>query len=124
MASGVYRTRNDLVTSALEELKVVAYGQPPSADEYNAVDEHVDGFLADMSLREIYSVGNPDAIPFEALEPLAQALARAVGNMFSMSSQETDAMFAKENDPTSPESKLRFITRSRPIGAPSQPDYY
>src|SRR5262245_46603800 len=113
MASVVYRTRADLVNSALSELKVVAYGQPASADEYNAVDEHVDSFLAEMSYRDIYSVGNPDAIPYEVLEPLAQALARYTANVFSLSVQETDAMFDKELSPTSPESRLRYINRSR-----------
>ena len=124
MASTIYKTRRDLIESALSELKVVAYGQPPGAEEYDALDQQVDGFLAEMAHREIYSCGNPDAIPFEVLAALSQALARSTANIFSITTAETDAMFAKELDPTSPESRLRAITRSRPITAPSMPDYF
>jgi hypothetical protein len=124
VASTIYKTRRDLIEHALSELKVVAYGQPPGAEEYDVVDKALDSFLAEMAYRDIYSCGNPDAIPFEVLGSLAQALARHMANAFSIPTAEADAMFAKELDPTSPESRLRAITRSRPIPAPSMPDYF
>lgn len=125
----VYGNRNDLITHALEELKVIAFGQPPSAAEYEATDEHLDMILAEFAARNIVSVYVPQdpneaTIPLEILHPLAQAVARQVANKYSLGVQEVNSMFLPESDPYSPENRLRAVTRSRPTRAPAVPDYF
>lgn len=119
-----YNTRRELILTCLDELKVTSYGTPPSAEEYDAVDTRLDGILGELSARNIVSVGNPDQIPSEILVPLGQVLARHLGTRFSVEAQELDKMFQQEAHPFSPESRLRSIRRSAPVGAPAQPDYF
>jgi len=119
-----YGTRDDLIRACLDELKVTSYGTPPSAEEHNAVDERIDGILAELSARSIVTVGNTDQIPAEIMLPLGQILARYLGSRFSVMVEELERMFGPEAHPHSPENRLRAINRSAPVGAPVQPDYF
>ena len=119
-----YNTREDLIRTTLDELKVTSYGTPPSAEEHNAVDERIDGILAELSARNICTVANTDEIPSELMVPLAQVMARYLGSRFSVAIDELERMFGPESHPYSAENRLRAINRAAPVGAPAQPDYF
>jgi hypothetical protein len=119
-----YGTREDLIRACLDELKVTSYGTPPSAEEFAAVDDRIDGILAELSARSIVTVGNTDQIPNELIVPLGQVLARHLGARFSVMVDELERMLGPEAHPFSPENRLRSINRSAPVGAPVQPDYF
>ena len=119
-----YATRDDLIRACLDELKVTSYGTPPSAEEYSAVDDRIDGILRELSARTIVNVGNTDEIPEEILHPLGQVLARYLGSRFSVMADELDRMFGPEAHPLSPENRLRAINRAGPSWSAAQPDYF
>ena len=119
-----YATRDDLIRACLDELKVTSYGTPPSAEEYSAVDDRIDGILRELSARSIVNVANTDEIPEELLLPLGQVLARYLGSRFSVTADELDKTFLPEAHPLSPENRLRAINRAGPSWAAAQPDYF
>lgn len=119
-----YGTRDDLIRSCLDELKVTSYGTPPSAEEHAAVDERLDGILMELSARNVVTVTNTEQIPTELIVALGQAVARQLGSRFSVTVEEMERMFGPEAHPFSPENRLRSINRAAPVGAPVQPDYF
>ncbi len=119
-----YVDRNRLVLEILEELKVTAAGQPAAASEIDTVDKSLDSALKELAARHIVPIADADAIPAEYLTALSQALARMMANKFSISNEETEAMFAKEDSPFSPENRLRAIKNSGPAYVPQVPDYF
>jgi hypothetical protein len=124
LASPVYADREKLIQTVLEELAIVAYGQPPSAPEHEATDEHVDMILAELAARDIIHVASTDFIPIEILHPLAQVIGRHVANKYSIGAQEVAQLFLPEGDPFSPENRLRAISRNSQHFAPAVPDYF
>jgi hypothetical protein len=125
----VYGNRSELIIRALEELKVVAFGQPPSASEYEGTDVRIDMILAELAARNIATVYVPDdpneaTIPIEVLHPLSQVVARHVANVYSIGVEEVSQLFQPEGDPLSPENRLRAVIRSRPTYANAVPDYF
>lgn len=120
----VYANRNDLIHMILEELKVVAYGQPASAQEIDAVDSDLDGATLELATRGISTVTELDRIPIEYLNALAQCIARMFGNKFSLTNEEIETMFGKETDVTSPENRMRAMKNARPSYTPQTADYF
>jgi hypothetical protein len=118
-----YYTRDQMIVQVLEELKVVAHGQAPAAEEYDVVDDNADIILADLAARQVVYIANATSIPIELFGNLTQAMARSLANHFSLTTDETDKMFLPENNPFSPESKLRAIRRSGNARTPQLPDY-
>lgn len=116
-------TRDQLVQAVLEELKVAPHGQIPNAEEWDAVDDKIDQLIAELAARQVIYIANPDEIPIECFSQLSQALARMLGNVFSLTTDETDKMFYPENSPFSAESKLRHIRRATAARVPQLPDY-
>src|SRR5262245_14528403 len=126
--TSVYGNRSTLIQRTLEELKIVAYGQPASSAEFEATDQALDEILAELAARNIASVqappSNEPTIPVELVHPLAQVVARHVANKYSLGMEEVNQMFGPEEHPFSPENRCRAIVRSRPHYAPAVPDYY
>jgi hypothetical protein len=127
--AAVYGNRALLVQRVLEELKIVAYGQPAASVEYEAVDNPLDEILAELAARNIaYVEANRDptiaTIPLEILHPLAQVVGRHVANKFSINADEVNAMFYPEEHYYSPENRCRAVTRNRPHYAPAVPDFF
>ena len=124
----VYGNRTLLIQRVLEELKIAAYGQPPSAAEFEATDQPLDEILAECAARNIAYVeaphNNEQTIPLEILHPLAQVVARHVANKYSIGADEVNQMFQPEEHPFSPENRCRAVTRTWPHFAPAVPDYY
>jgi hypothetical protein len=119
----VYYTREQLILAVLEELKVSAHGQVANADDWDKVDDSLDPILTELSALKVVYVGDPNEIPVEIFNALSQAIARQLCNAFSIPMDEADKMYRPENDPFSPESKLRAMRRSTGTYPPQRPDY-
>lgn len=100
------KTRDDLVTQALVNLKVIGSGQDPDADDSATVDGKVDGLLAELETRGIVSVPDSDSIPVEFFNPLAELLANEAAPAFGMAK---DAGMREDA-----ETRLKIMTRQQP----------
>ena len=69
------RTRRDLVDAALANLGILAAGQTADAEDFEAVDDHVEPLLAWLENAEILDLDNVDEIPLEFFSPLSVLLA-------------------------------------------------
>ena len=69
------KTRQDLVNEALEHLGVLGAGQTASAEDYDAVDEHVEPLLAHLEAIDLLTLETLDEIPPEIFHPLSIMLA-------------------------------------------------
>lgn len=79
------RTRAQLVTRALQKLKVVGSGQTASAEDSQLVDDVVGPVLQSLSRRAIFQWGDEDDLPEEAFEHLADCVAHAAAPDFGKS---------------------------------------
>src|SRR5712671_2570874 len=100
------RTRDDLVTQALINLKVIGSGQSPDADDGATVDGKIDGLFGELESRGIVSVPDDDAIPAEFFNPLAELLANECAPAFGMAK---DAGMREDA-----EARLKIMTRQQP----------
>jgi hypothetical protein len=119
-----FADRNRLIQEVLEELKVVAVGQPASAAEIATVNNGLDSALMELTSRRIIAIGTAAEIPMEYLGALSQTIGRMMANKFSLTSEETDAMFEKVESPTSPENRLRAMKAQRAAWVRQTPDYF
>lgn len=109
------KTRRDLVIEALANLGVLAAGQTPADEDFEAMDGHVDQCLAQLSALDIVNVGDADEIPVEWFASLAICLANDAAMDFGQPGVKAigDA-----------EAKLREMTRGKPTYAQLTPDYF
>lgn len=110
------KTRADLVNQALANLGVLAAGQSPADEDFEAVDDHVDATLAQLSARGIVSVGDDNQIPIEWFNPLAVLLASEAGDQFGSELDQNAVLRA--------ETKLREMTYGRPTGERVIEEYF
>lgn len=110
------KTRADLVNQALSNLRVLAAGQAPAEEDYKAVDDHVDATFAQLSARDIVTVGDDSQIPIEWFMPLSVLLAQDAAIQFGMPADPNQIVMA--------EAKLREMTYNRPTGEPVTEDYF
>jgi hypothetical protein len=110
------KSREQLVTRALQKLKVLAAGQPPSAEDYQVVDDDLVPVLSDLSTRNIYPFGNPDQIEDNAFVHLADILANSVAADFGRDQNDTVRLAA--------EARLRELTAQTLSGQALQVDYF
>lgn len=82
------KTRAQLVTRALEKLKVIGAGQAASAAVQQRVDHVVDPLMDDLAERGIFQWGDEDDLPEAAFEHLAELLANATAGDFGKASSE------------------------------------
>ncbi|TPM37048.1 hypothetical protein [Mesorhizobium sp. B2-3-2] len=116
------KSREQLVTRALQKLKVLAAGQSPSAEDYQVVNDDVEPVLSDLSTRNVYPFGDPDQIEDNAFVQLAICLAIASANDFG--SPQIDSGLSNEQLRLSTESRLRELTAQTLSGQPLQVDYF
>ena len=69
------RTRRELVVAALANLGILAAGQDPAAEDFDAVDDHVDPLVAWLEATDILDIDDIDQIPPEWFSPLSIILA-------------------------------------------------
>jgi hypothetical protein len=108
------KTRRDLVGQALANLGVLAAGQTPADEDFEAVDAQVDPTLDTLNGREIVTVGDADEIPSEWFTPLAIILANDCAKSFGLPRTTVEDA----------EAALREMTRGRPTGEPLIADYF
>jgi len=110
------KSREQLVTRALQKLKVLAAGQTPSAEDAKAVDDEIVPVLSDLSKRDIYPFGDPDKIEDDAFVHLAAILANSVAGDFGRDADENVRLMA--------EARLRELYAETLSGQPLQVDYF
>lgn len=116
------KTRADLVDQALRNLGVLAAGQSPAQEDYNAVDDHIDAVFASLESREIVSVGDDSQIPVEWFTPLSIILADDAAIEFGLPGVPPSP---SRPDPVGwAETKLRELTYSRATGEQQTSDYF
>lgn len=110
------KTRTELVTHALERLRVVGSGQTASAEDTQLVDKVVDPLMSDLASRDIFQWGDPDELPDDAFEHLAELLANATAEDFGKPVSEDRRLMA--------EARLRLIQGVALSGQPVKSEYF
>jgi len=117
------RTRRDLVTEALINLGVLAAGQQPDAEDFEAVDGKVEGLLARLEMQDILDLDNTvDEFPSEFFNPLAVLLADDAALMFGL-----PGVPASQSNPKPRENaidEIRRVTYARPTYQPLKTEYF
>jgi hypothetical protein len=117
------RTRRDLVNAALANLGILAAGQQPDAEDFEAVDDHFEPLIAWLEAAQIIDLDNTiDAIPDEWFSPLAVLLDDDAALEFGL-----PGVPAPPNSP-SPVAvaidALRLATYARPTYEVQRTDYF
>lgn len=109
------KSREDLISRALEELGVIAAGQTASAEDAQTIDNEIGPVLSDLATREIYTWGDPDQIEDDAFVHLAVLLANSKARVFGSQPSEQVRLLA--------ERRLRALTVVVLSGQPQQVEY-
>lgn len=91
------RSREDLIRRALVELKVLAAGQAPSAEDAQEVGREIVPLLSNLNERQIYPFGSDDQIEDSAFVPLAKLLANSIAGSFGAQPSEEVRMLEERN---------------------------
>lgn len=110
------KTREELVKRALQEIRVVAAGQTPSAEDAKTVDDEIVPVLSDLSKRNVYPFGDPDQIEDDAFVHLAIILGNSVASSFGQPYDDSLRLFA--------ESRLRQLYAEQLSGQPVVVNYF
>jgi hypothetical protein len=110
------KTREELITRALQKLKVLAAGQTPSAEDAQVVDNEIIPVLSDLAERDIYLLGDPDQIEDSAFVHLADILANSVAGDFGKDQSEDLRLMA--------EARLRRLNAATISYQPQQTEYF
>ena len=117
------RTRRALVTEALINLGVLAAGQQPDAEDFEAVDNKFNPLLARLEQQDILDLDNTvDEIPAEFFGPLAVLLAQESALMFGL-----PGLPASPSNPTPAQNaidEIRRVTYARPTYTPLKTEYF
>lgn len=119
MASTV--TRATLIKSILKRLGAWQAGQDLAPEDYETVDEDLDGYLAAMAKADIYVVEDPDAVPLEAYLEVAAYLALEYADDFGVGGEEFQSIGARAG---LAEKALRYLRTSKPTYQPAQSTYF
>lgn len=110
------KSREELVKRALQELKVVAAGQTPSAEDAKTVDDEIVPVLSDLSKRNVYPFGDPDQIEDDAFVHIAIILGNSVAGSFGQPYDDGLRLMA--------ESRLRQLYVEQLSGQPVVVEYF
>jgi len=116
------RTRNDLVNEALMNLGVLAAGQTPSAEDFQAVDGKVDAMFAYLQRVEILTIDTVDDLAPEWFSPLAVILADDSALMFGLPGVPPSQSNPQPRQAA--EDRLRLVRYGRPSGEPLKTEYF
>jgi hypothetical protein len=119
MASTVDRAK--LIKAVLKRLGAWQAGQDLSPEDYETVDEDLDGHLAAMAKADIYVVEDPDQVPIEAYIELAAYLALEYCDDFGVGGEELQGIAARAG---LAEKALRYLRTLKPTYQPAQSIYY
>jgi hypothetical protein len=117
------RTRRDLVNEALVNLGILAAGQQPDAEDFEAVDNKFEPLIARLEKSDIIDLDTTvDEIPDELFAPLAVLLADDAALGFGLpgvpasQSQPAPVQFAID--------RIRLVTYARPTYEPQKTEYF
>jgi len=117
------RTRRELVAEALINLGVLAAGQQPDAEDFEAVDNKFDPLVARLEQQEILDLDNSvDEIPDEFFAPLAVLLADDSALMFGL-----PGIPASQSNPQPRQAaidQIRLVTYARPTYTALKTEYF
>jgi len=116
------RTRNDLVNEALMNLGILAAGQAPTAEDFDAVDGKVDAMFAYLEKAMILDIDTVDDLQPEWFGPLAVILADDSALMFGLPG--IPASPSNPNPRLAAEDRLRQVTYGRPTYEPQKTEYF
>lgn len=116
------KTRTDLINAALANLGILAAGQSASAEDFNEVDDHIDGLIASLDKRDIVTVDNIEAIPIEWFSALSTLLADQAAPSFGMPGLLPSP--SAPNPVAAAETELREIVYARPTREPQRTEYF
>jgi hypothetical protein len=89
------KTRSDLIAATLSLLNVLAAGQSPEAEDFDAIDGIIDGKLKELSLRSIVYIPNADELDDELVDPLSIILANTAAPSFGQPRNEESRLMAE-----------------------------
>jgi hypothetical protein len=78
------KTRVDLGYAALERLKKLVAGEVPDSVTAQAIDDRIDPLIANLNVRKVIYLADPDDIPDEMFDPLTLRLAWAAAGRFGV----------------------------------------
>lgn len=110
------KTRANLADRALRKLLVVGSGQPVDSEDRETADNAIDSVLADLSVRNIYSVADEDDIDEAAFEWLALILSDTIAPDFGMPMDPNKRAYA--------ENMLRRLNASGPSYEVMKAEYF
>lgn len=109
------KTRADLITEVLENLMVVAAGEVPDSVVYDAVNQHIDPALEELSILKV-QIPDSEAIPLALFGSLADYIVENACNKFGRPANPQAKLFALN--------QLRLLTRGHPTHEPQQQEYF
>lgn len=119
------KTRQDLVKQALADLGILAAGQNPSAEDFDAVNGYVTPLVAWLESTEIYDFDDIDehGVPDDVFRWIALILADDAAIEFGL-----PGVPPKPGDPTPPRQKaidnIRLVTYGRPTYQAQRTEYF
>lgn len=116
-----FRTRQDLVTEALENLGAAPPGQPVAAEDYSFIDEKLQSIVDGLSAQEIVYVADLSQIPNAWFDPIAAIVSFMCRSKFGISG---DDLVTLEKDHAKAVSDLKIMNRGRPTGEPVRVLYF
>src|SRR5690606_24761624 len=114
--SQVSKTRAELVTRALEKIRVVGSGQTASAEDAQLVDKIVDPLMEDLAARGIFQWGDEDDLPEAAFEHLAWLLGNLAAPDFGKPEDDAKRRMM--------EARLRLLDSATLSGEPVRAEYF
>lgn len=110
------KTREELISRALNKLGVIGAGQAPAAEDMALLNDAIVPLLSDLAARSVYGLGDPDNIEDAPFEHLATLLANATARDFGKNEDETVRALAEQ--------RLRAIRDPMLSYQPQTVDYY
>lgn len=89
------KNRVDLITATLKLLNAIAAGQDPTAEDVDAVDEVIDGKIAELSARGLFYSGDPNEFDDQYLDPLSVVIANTCAPTFGQPRNPDSALAAE-----------------------------
>lgn len=83
------KSRNDLISRALQVLGAVAAGQSPASEDFDLINTNLDAALAQLAAERTVYVPNPDEIDLEIFLPLATVVAGKFLEDFGLTANQT-----------------------------------
>lgn len=111
-------TREDLIALVLQNLGVLAAGQPPSAEDRDAVNVRIDPKLAELGRREVMVGLSADALDPAVFLYVADILAAACRYAFGIAGTKADSLVAAAGEA---EAILKGMARQFLAAAASAP---